>query len=104
MSDSVTRRDHPTRFEITVGDRVAGHVEFVDRDGARVFFHTSVGEEFAGHGLGKALVRRSLELTRDEGLRVVAFCPFVKAYVPRPPPWLPHLNPPTAGVLAAIPR
>lgn len=104
MSDSVTRHSDPTRFEITIGDHTAAHLEFVDHEVARVFFHTDVREEFAGHGVGGALVQRSLEITRDEGLRVVAFCPFVKQYINRNPEWLDCVNTPTAGAVAAIPR
>ncbi|MGN0065869.1 MAG: GNAT family N-acetyltransferase [Nocardioides sp.] len=104
MSDSVTRHSDPTRFQITIGDHDAGHVEFVDHERARVFFHTEVNEDYSGHGLGGALVQRALELTRDEGLRIVAFCPFVKAYINRNPEWLEYVNTPTAGAVAAIPR
>ena len=104
MNDSVTRHSDPTRFQITIGERAAGHVEFVDHERARVFFHTEVTEEFAGHGLGTALVQRSLELTREEGLRIVAFCPFVKSYINGHPEWLEYVNTPTAGAVAAIPR
>jgi predicted GNAT family acetyltransferase len=39
-----------------------------------------------GHHLGEALVEAALEAGHAEGLRIVALCPFVKAYMRKHPP------------------
>jgi predicted GNAT family acetyltransferase len=38
-----------------------------------------------GRGLGEALVKAALEAARQEGVRVVPVCPFVRAYLQRHP-------------------
>jgi predicted GNAT family acetyltransferase len=69
------------RYEVTADGVVAGFAEYRDVDGARVFTHTEVSEDFEGHGLGSALVRGALADVRSAGQRIVALCPFVHRYV-----------------------
>jgi predicted GNAT family acetyltransferase len=47
--------------------------------------HAEVPPQFAGRGVGAALVRGALEILRAEGSRVVSRCSFVNAYVARHP-------------------
>ena len=102
MSEDVRRETGPDRFEITVDGTVAGLARFVDVDGRRVFFHTEVGEEFGGRGLAGTLVGGALAQTRDEGLRVVAVCPYVKRYVERHPEHQDLTDPVTPAALDAV--
>jgi predicted GNAT family acetyltransferase len=44
-----------------------------------------VPQALSGQGVGSRLVRGSLEATRAVGLRVVAKCPFVSAYLGKHP-------------------
>ncbi len=54
------------------------------RDAQRlVLLHTEVPREAEGQGHGGALVRAALDHARDEGLEVVAVCPFASAYLER---------------------
>jgi predicted GNAT family acetyltransferase len=39
----------------------------------------------SGHGVGSQLVRGALEAARARGLKVVARCPFVAAYLAKHP-------------------
>ncbi|MFC7344208.1 GNAT family N-acetyltransferase [Saccharopolyspora griseoalba] len=71
------------RYEITTDDELAGFTEFVDRDGRRIFYHTEIGEEFGGRGLGRQLIDRALSDTRAAELRIVPVCPFVKKHLQR---------------------
>jgi uncharacterized protein len=50
-----------------------------------VFLHTEVPKAIEGHGVAGKLARAALEYARDEGLGVIARCPFVAAYVRRHP-------------------
>ena len=52
-----------------------------DRDGQRMFLHTEVADAFEGRGLATILITEALQATRDAGLRIVAVCTMVAAYV-----------------------
>jgi predicted GNAT family acetyltransferase len=45
------------------------------------FVHTEVPPELGGKGIGSKLVKGALDQVRAEGLKVIARCPFVKAYI-----------------------
>jgi hypothetical protein len=69
------------RFSIAVDTQKVGFTEYVDRDGQRIFPHTEVADEFEGRGLATILIGEALQATRDGGLRIVAVCPLVAAFV-----------------------
>lgn len=69
------------RFEVLVGDDVAGFTEYIDDGGQRIFFHTEIGEQFGGRGLAGILVKAALTETRADGQRIVPICPFVAGYL-----------------------
>ena len=69
------------RFSISVEGQKVGFTEYADRDGQRIFPHTEVANEFEGRGLATILVNEALKTTRDSGLRIVAVCPLVAAFV-----------------------
>ena len=50
-----------------------------------MLLHTEVLPSFEGKGLGARLVAGALDDIRARGLRVVPFCPFVRAYIRRHP-------------------
>lgn len=104
MEPEVTKQTGPDRFEITVDGTVAGFAQFVDHDGSRVFYHTEVFPEFGGQGLAGVLVKQALEATRDEGMRIVPVCPYVKKYVTTHDEWAEQVDRPTRETLHAIPR
>lgn len=81
MSDNVTHAPALNRFEIHDGEQLAGFAEYLDRDGARIFHHTEVGEQFGGKGLATKLIRGALTQTSAAGLRIVPVCPFVAKFV-----------------------
>lgn len=69
------------KFTVSVDGKAVGLAAFGDRDGQRVFSHTEVDDEFGGRGIATVLVGEALNATRAEGLRIVAVCPLVSAYV-----------------------
>ncbi|HEX2399127.1 MAG TPA: GNAT family N-acetyltransferase [Mycobacterium sp.] len=69
------------RFSISVEGQKVGFTEYADRDGQRIFPHTEVADAFEGRGLATILVNEALQTTRDSGLRIVAVCPLVAAFV-----------------------
>lgn len=104
MSENVTKKSDPDRYEIAVEEGVAGFTQFVDVDGQRVFFHTEIGDDFGGRGLAGTLVREALDATRTNGLRVVPVCPYVKSFVGKHHEYDDIVDPVTPAALAAVPR
>ncbi|BAH49652.1 GNAT family N-acetyltransferase [Rhodococcus opacus] len=76
-------RDAPEhhRFEVRVDGELAGFTEYLDHENQRIFFHTEIGEQFAGRGLASALIRSALTETVGGGKRIVPICPFVARYL-----------------------
>jgi uncharacterized protein len=71
----------PGRFTIAVEGQPVGFTEFADRDGQRIFLHTEVADAFEGRGLATILITEALQATRDAGLRIVAVCSMVAAFI-----------------------
>jgi predicted GNAT family acetyltransferase len=72
------------RFELDAGGRTAVAYYQVSL-GTITFTHTEVPQELSGQGIGSALARGALDTARAQGLKVVAKCPFIGAYIARHP-------------------
>jgi uncharacterized protein len=68
------------RFEFAVDDHTA-FSQYKLAPGTITFLHTEVPKELEGHGIGSRLAQGALELARASGLKVVAKCPFIAAYI-----------------------
>lgn len=73
------------QFEIHHPDGVAKLVYRYDPDGRLALVHTEVPPSLGGRGIGGLLAKTALEFARNEHLRVIPECPFVKAYLARHP-------------------
>ena len=69
------------RFEIFLGDQLAGFTEYKRRPGLIAFIHTEIEPELEGHGIASRLIRDALDTARREDLIVLPFCPFVRGYI-----------------------
>ena len=69
------------RFEIRVGDELAGFTEYKRREGLIAFVHTEVVPEYEGQGVASRLISGALDSGRADGLSVLPFCPFVRGYI-----------------------
>ena len=78
--------DNPAqhRFEATLNGETAFLLYGRTRD-ALTLIHTEVPPAFRGRRMGDALVETALRDAQSSGLRVVAVCPFVKAYLQKHP-------------------
>lgn len=73
------------RYELWVGDRRAGFIDYRSEPGTVVLVHTEVDPAFQGQGAGNRLVAGALDDLRARGLKLVPLCPFVRAYLRRHP-------------------
>jgi predicted GNAT family acetyltransferase len=79
-------RDHPSRHRYEL--EVDGHVAIAAYElegGVISFVHTEVPKELGGRGIGSALASGALEDVRRRGLKVVARCPFIGAFLAKHP-------------------
>ena len=83
MSEIVNNKAHH-RYELAVDGHLA--VTHYKLDGGVItFIHTEVPPELGGKGIGSKLIKGALDQVRAEGLKVIAECPFVKAYLDKHP-------------------
>jgi predicted GNAT family acetyltransferase len=83
MSDVIDNRAHH-RFELEVEGYLA--TEHYKLEGNVITFeHTDVPKELGGKGVGSKLVHGALDQVRAAGLKLVAECPFVKAWIEKHP-------------------
>lgn len=82
-SVDVTEVVDSTRYEASVGGKLAGYTEYERRDGRVILPHTEVDDAYEGEGVGSALARKALDDARERGERVVPLCPFVAGYIDR---------------------
>lgn len=79
MSDIVNNKAQH-RFELMVDGHLAAAYYKLEGD-VITFIHTEVPPELGGRGVGSKLVQGALDQVRSEGLKVIAECPFVKAWI-----------------------
>jgi predicted GNAT family acetyltransferase len=84
MSDPpVVVADDPaaSRYEIRVGDDLAGFAEYRLLPGRMVIRHTEIDPSFEGRGLGARLATDALDDIRRRGLTVTPVCPFIAKFI-----------------------
>jgi predicted GNAT family acetyltransferase len=72
------------RYELAVDGHIAA-TYYAIADGVITFIHTEVPPELGGKGIGSKLIKGALDQVRSDGLKVIAQCPFVKAYIDKHP-------------------
>lgn len=96
------------RFALDDEGKIIGAAHYRDFGGSegveRIFFHTTVDEEYGGQGLAGIMVKFALENTIASGARIVPVCPYVKAYVAKHTEYAKHLVEPEKHHLEILPR
>lgn len=80
----VTQNPALSRFELEVDGHIAA-AHYEQKGGVITFTHTEVPPELGGRGVGSQLAKGALDWVRALGLKVVAQCPFVAAYIGKHP-------------------
>jgi uncharacterized protein len=77
--------DNPelNRYEGRLDGALIAFSEYELRGQVIVFLHTEVDPAFEGRGFGGTLASSALDDVRARGLRVVASCPYIAAYIRR---------------------
>ena len=78
---TVTRNDEEHRYEVHVGDVLAGFTTFRESRGRLLFPHTEVDPAFRGRGLAQAVVSEAMADAARRGETVVPHCPVVAKYL-----------------------
>jgi uncharacterized protein len=79
---SVLDNKSTNRFELSVNAETA-FLEYTRTHDALALIHTEVPASLRGRHVGEALVEAALQSAHSAGLRIIAVCPFVKAYMRR---------------------
>ena len=85
-SDAIRDNAERHRFEVVVDGHLT-RADYVIDDDVITFTHTIVPPALEGRGIASRLILHALTAARDRGLRVIAQCPFVAAYIRKHPEW-----------------
>jgi predicted GNAT family acetyltransferase len=105
---TITVRNAPQRrrYELLDGGAVIGKAHYLPHDGGkgpeRIFYHTTVSEDYAGQGLAARLVQDALDDTLAAGIAVVPVCPYVKVWLRKHPDYQPRMTAVHPEHLAAV--
>ena len=78
MSPTVTDNPERERYELRLGDELAGVLEYRGRGRDRALTHTEIFEGHEGKGLAKHLAKTVLDDMRERDMRIVPICPYLK--------------------------
>jgi predicted GNAT family acetyltransferase len=85
MGSTITDAEPAHRYEAHVEGDLAGFLDYIAKRGRIALVHTEVLPAYRGRGVAGELARFALDDARRRGLRVIASCPSVRAYVERHP-------------------
>jgi predicted GNAT family acetyltransferase len=85
MAIAVSNNPDRSRYEVLVDGKVAGFARYQRTGDVINFYHTEVDPAFEGQGLGSKLASGALDDVRASGVRAIATCPFISAYIKRHP-------------------
>jgi predicted GNAT family acetyltransferase len=87
MNPEVLHNASAQRYEIRVGDELAGFTEAEPTDDPNVilFPHTEIAAAFEGRGLASTLVQGAFDYIRERGLRIKVTCPYILGWLPKHP-------------------
>jgi predicted GNAT family acetyltransferase len=80
MVNEVSDNPAQHRYELEVDGHIAA-TYYEIADGVITFVHTEVPPELGGKGIGSRLIKGALDQVRAKGLKVIAQCPFVNAFI-----------------------
>ena len=86
MDPRVVDNPEELRYELWLGEELAGEIRYIrGDDGEVVLVHTEIEPRYEHQGLGNVLVQGALDDLRERGIEYRVICPFVAAYLRRHP-------------------
>lgn len=82
---SVRWDEQASRYELRVGDELAGVLDVRDSGDRVVLPHTEIDQRRQGQGLGAVLVTAALDDLRERGKPIVPTCWYVREFIDRHP-------------------
>lgn len=82
------------RYEVFVGDELAGFTTYTLHEGTVQFMHAEVFSQWEGHGVGSRLARDALDDVVAAGKTITPLCPFIVDYISRHPGYLANVDEP----------
>jgi predicted GNAT family acetyltransferase len=75
-------------FIAITDDKTAGKMTYSKAGFDKIIIdHTEVNSDFAGSGVGKALVAKAVEYARATEIKILPLCPFASSVFKRMPDW-----------------
>jgi predicted GNAT family acetyltransferase len=85
------------RFEVRTADGTTiGRADYERMGPVLAFTHTEVDPAHEGQGVASVLVGEALDQVRTSGRRIVAYCPYVRAWLRRHPGYADLVQPSSA--------
>lgn len=108
-ADGITLESDPQgqQYVLRDGDKLIGQLAYAPYgpDGTvRVLYHTEVDKEYGGRGLAARLAAVALDDAVAQGLTIVPWCPYIRAYVGKHPQYGPHAAPVTVEYRSVVPE
>lgn len=85
MEPRVTDNAAAQRYELWLGDDLAGWIDYRVAGSTVALTHAEVREELRGQGLAETMTRETLADLKSRGLEARPVCPYVVAYARRHP-------------------
>lgn len=79
------------QFEVYQNESLAV-LQYRLKDNTIYFMHTGVPKELEGKGIGSTLAKFGLDYAKNNGYKIVVYCPFVVQYVKEHREYLKLLN------------
>ena len=81
----IKQNEAARRFELKVDEHMA-RVDYVMLGPSQIIFtHTIVPFSLKGQGIATALAKHVLDYARENNLKVIPQCPFIRSYIERHP-------------------
>ena len=88
VAPTVTDNPDASRYEMHVGDELAGIISYRLQDATISLLHTEIEPVFQGAHLAGHLARFALDDARERGLVVLPFCPYVGSWIKKHPEYV----------------
>ena len=77
-----------SRFESDINGKIS-KIPYIIKEDTIALFKTEVLDELKGKGVAVTLVLFALNYAKDNRLKIVVYCPYIKSYIEKHPEWKP---------------